>query len=195
MKKLTNRAKQAQKTKKHIYECGIKLIRCRGYDHVTVEDIAKQAKVSVGTFYHYFASKSDLLEEDFNRGDIYFCEHADSIFEDEKEDSQKIIDYFHLYARLSIEEGLERVKTLYIPTNQMFMTHGRLMQELLTAFLKQAQERGTIEKSRIADEITQRLFVAARGVIFDWCLHDGNMDLEEEMQDIISRLVLSYSKD
>ncbi len=194
MKKLTNRAKQALKTKKYIYECGIELIRHYGYDNVTVEDIAKQAKVSIGTFYHYFVSKSDLLEENFNRGDVYFHKHAGSIFENEKEDFQKIIDYFILYARLSIEEGLERVKTLYIPTNQMFITHGRLMQDLLTAFLEQAQERGTIDKSRTAEEITERLFVAARGVIFDWCLHEGKTDLEEKMQDIISRLAVSYRK-
>ena len=192
MKTLTNRAKQAQKTKKHIYECGIELIRHYGYDNVTVEDIAKKAKVSIGTFYHYFVSKSDLLDEIFDRGDLYFREHAGSIFEDEKEDFQKIVDYFILYARLSIEEGLERVKALYIPNNQMFITHGRLMQDLLTTFIEQAQERKTIEKNQSAEEITEMLFVVARGVIFDWCLHDGTYNLEEKMQDIISRLVASF---
>lgn len=192
MKTLTSRAKQAQKTKKHIYECGIELIRNYGYDNVTVEDIAKQANVSIGTFYHYFVSKSDLLDEIFDRGDAYFREHAGGIFESEKEDFQKIVEYFILYARLSIEEGLERVKSLYIPNNQMFITHGRLMQDLLTAYIEQAQNRGTIEKERIAGEITDMLFLVARGVIFDWCLHDGTYDLEERMQDIISRLVDSY---
>lgn len=192
MKNITNRTKQAIKTKKRIYNCGIELIQSNGFDQVTVEEIAKKAQVSVGTFYHYFSSKFDLLAEIFRRADAFFKENTQYIFESPKSYPEKIIDYFKLYAKLSLEEGLEKVKKLYVPTNQMFLTHGRAMQDLLTNLINEAQINNAIDTSICAELITKQLFVAARGVIFDWCLHNGKSDISGDMEDMIGRLIQTY---
>jgi len=51
---------------------------------------------------------------------------------------------------------------------------------------------GKIPSELDCEEITEKLFVVARGVIFDWCLKDGKTDLLAEMKEIISRMVESY---
>ena len=51
-----------EKRKQSIINAGAKLFAIRGYDNVTSDDIAAEAKCSHGLFYHYFQSKKDLLK-------------------------------------------------------------------------------------------------------------------------------------
>lgn len=190
--KLTNRARQAQNTKKRIYQCGIGLMQQHGFENITVEQIAKKSKVSIGTFYHYFQSKFDLLVEIYRQGDEFFLEHTPEIIGKDVSCLEKIKDYFLLYAKLSLRDGIDSVRNLYVPTNRMFITHGRAMQDLLIEIIKTGQERGEITNTLLPDIISEKLFIAARGIIFDWCLHDGESDLMTDMEDIIGRLSTSY---
>lgn len=191
-KKITARKKQAIETKKKIYTCGIDLIQKNGYENVTVKDISKKSKVSIGTFYHYFNSKFDLLVELFNQGDEFFKENSPIILESDKSCLDKIVDYFELYSELSIQDGVEKVCNLYVTTNNMFLTHGRLIQDILTSFIQKNQYENIISDEVEAELITEQLFVVARGVIFDWCLHKGKTDLKANMSNIIKRIIRSY---
>lgn len=189
---LTSREKQAIATKKRIYKCGVELIKKYGYDNITVKEIAEKANVSIGNYYHYFKSKYDLLVEIFKHGDEFFEAEVPKILEEYKDCKDILVQYFLVYARLSINDGVEMAKNLYIPTNKMFLTHGRSMQNMLIQILKNEQQKGKIPNTLDCEEITEKLFIVARGVIFDWCLKDGKTDLLAEMEDIISRMVESY---
>ncbi|HBF39750.1 MAG TPA: TetR/AcrR family transcriptional regulator [Firmicutes bacterium] len=191
-KKLTNRSKQALCTKKRIYQGGVKLIEKYGYENVTVDQIAKKAGVSVGTYYHYFQSKFDLFVEIYRQGDEYFKAKVPELLDRHESCASRVIAYFALYGQLSIDDGLEMVRNLYVPTNKMFLTHGRAMQDLLTEILRQGQVAGEIINSETPEKITEQLFVAARGVIFDWSLRDGQSDIIVDMKDMTQRLIGTY---
>ena len=64
-KKLTSRGKQAQETKKRIYDTAIQLILKKGFDNVTLEEISKEVGIAKGLFYHYYKSKADLIVESY----------------------------------------------------------------------------------------------------------------------------------
>ncbi len=49
--------------KKEITDTAKKLFFKHGYENVSVQDIVDKISVAKGTFYHYFESKEDLLEE------------------------------------------------------------------------------------------------------------------------------------
>ncbi len=191
-KRLTSRSKQALCTKKRIYQDGVKLIEKYGYENVTVDQIAKKAGVSVGTYYHYFQSKFDLFVEIYRHGDEYFKMKVPELLGEHKTCPARVIAYFALYAQLAIDDGIEMVRNLYVPTNKMFLTHGRAMQDLLTEILKEGQAGGEISAVEAPEKITEILFLAARGVIFDWSLHDGENDIIAAMEDMIQRLMGSY---
>jgi AcrR family transcriptional regulator len=55
------RARKRDETHQRIYETGMRLFRERGYDHVSVGDIAAAAKVSVPTFYAHFENKEHIV--------------------------------------------------------------------------------------------------------------------------------------
>jgi AcrR family transcriptional regulator len=185
MAKMTSRAKQAEATKNKIYECGVKLIRKYGFDQVTVEQISSEAGVSVGTYYYYFESKFELFSEIYKRADEYFQTHVEGKLEAQNSVNQ-IIEFFDRYSEFNSGNGIEMVKKLYTADNKMFINKGRAMQNILQAIVEEGQGKGEITSSLSAEEIANILFVTARGIVYDWCLHDGNIDLKEDMKKTIT---------
>lgn len=55
------RARKRDETHHRIYETAMKLFQERGYDHVSVGEIAAAAGVSVPTFYAHFPSKEHIV--------------------------------------------------------------------------------------------------------------------------------------
>jgi TetR/AcrR family transcriptional regulator, fatty acid metabolism regulator protein len=188
MNKMTKRAKQAIVSKNKIYKCGVNLIRKYGFDAVTIEQIAKKAGVSVGTYYYYFNSKMDLFKEIFNRADQYFLDEVEEHLT-ATGCKEQMVEFFGRYAEYTLCDGIELIKKLYTSENKMFVVEGRAMQNVLTNIIKAGQIKNEINNNTTPELMTRMLFVVARGVIFDWCLYDGKVDLKAEMKLIIGTMV------
>ena len=52
-----------EKRKKEILLAALKLFCLQGYEHVTMDRISKEAKISHGLIYHYFSKKTEILSE------------------------------------------------------------------------------------------------------------------------------------
>ncbi len=57
---------RVQRTHKMIIEAFFKLVEEKGYDAVTIQDIADEAMINRATFYAHFKDKQDLYEQIFN---------------------------------------------------------------------------------------------------------------------------------
>ncbi|RSM97055.1 TetR family transcriptional regulator [Nonomuraea sp. WAC 01424] len=55
------RERKKRKTRRHLSDVAIGLFVDRGFDQVTIAEIAAAAEVSVNTLYNYFAAKEDLV--------------------------------------------------------------------------------------------------------------------------------------
>lgn len=55
------REKQKANRKDRLLKAAVALFRARGYRSVRIEDVARMAGVSVGTFYNYYQTKGDVL--------------------------------------------------------------------------------------------------------------------------------------
>ncbi|EPR10339.1 TetR/AcrR family transcriptional regulator [Ruminiclostridium papyrosolvens] len=182
--KMTTRTKQAIASKNKIYKCGENLIRKYGFDAVTVEQIAKNAGVSVGTYYYYYESKMDLLREAFNKADKYFLEEVEGKLT-ETVCKKRIVEFFDIYADYTLKDGIDVIKKFYTSENKMFIVDGRGMQNVLTNIIRAGQKNNEISNDSDPETLTKMLFVVARGIIFDWCLYDGKTDLKVEMKQIM----------
>ncbi len=186
--KVTKRQLQAQNTKEKIYQTAVELMNKKGLNNITVEEVCKQAGVSVGSFYNCFKSKNDIMNEIYHDADEYFLHTvAPSLVEGTFED--KICKYFRDYAQYTVARGIEFVKNLYNVYNTMFIKKGRHMQLVLLAVITEAQAAEQIRIDMSAEEIVEYLFIAARGIVYDWCLHDGDYDLCEFMDRYFRRFL------
>lgn len=57
---------RVQRTRKMIIDAFFKLVETKGYDAITIQDIASEAMINRTTFYAHFKDKQDLYEYIFN---------------------------------------------------------------------------------------------------------------------------------
>ena len=70
VQKTNSRTLQAEQTRNRVYQSAIEEYQRAGIDQAQIESIVKRAGVSVGTFYRYFPSRSDILFERRRRNSL-----------------------------------------------------------------------------------------------------------------------------
>ena len=76
--KLTKRKQQAMQTRKRILNCALELFEKKGYDSVTIQEIADTAHTSVGSIYRYFKSKEEMAAQNSEPLDDIYHEYFQS---------------------------------------------------------------------------------------------------------------------
>jgi AcrR family transcriptional regulator len=186
----TKRQIQAVETRDRIYDIAIKLMDKKGFDGMTIAEIGKMAGISVGTFYHYFSTKYDILAEIFHRADDYFSTEVATELRSKKwPTSKKVVLYFDRYAEFNLATGVKTLQQLYSSKIKFFIKKGRPMQVALEEILANGQRTGEIRSDMSADEIVTYLFVFARGVVYEWCLFDGRYDIKKYMREYMGKLI------
>jgi TetR/AcrR family fatty acid metabolism transcriptional regulator len=176
LKKLTSRQQQAIETKRKIFTTSIRLIQENGLDNITIEQISKEVGVSVGAIYHYYKSKTDILFDIYLDADEYFEKTVQKTLS-KKSSTDKLIGFFVCYAEYISERGYTFVRELFHYSNTNFIRKDRFMIIYLNDIIKNLQHRGVLSTEYTPDYINEYLFCVARGLIFNWCLQEGEFDI------------------
>ena len=180
-KQCTSRQLQAIKTKNKIYDAALELISKEGFDNVTVESISKSAGVSVGAFYHHFASKDDVFYATYKELDDYL--NKEETLKRLKSDKQfdNIVEFFKIYAEFQVYRGLTAVRHLFSAQNKLFSDRHRTLFVMLEKFVKEGKELGEFSSEYPDQVIIEYFMVIARGTVYNWCVDSGEYDLPERM--------------
>lgn len=190
--KLNGRQLQAQETKKRIFQSAIVLMAKNGYHGTTIEEICQAANVSIGAFYHHFRAKDDIFSVTYDEADAYFETDVAEMLHAEAPES-RVVAFFRIYAEFNQSISLDRIKVLYNSDNRWFIKEGRGMQKVLAAQIVEAQALGLLSSDEEPESITTDLFVLARGIVYDWCLHSCEYDLPSAMQRLIAKMLRGYA--
>lgn len=191
-KKLTSRTRQADATRKRIYNTAIRLFKQYGYEQVSVSQIAKAADVGIGTFYHYYESKIELFMRIFVNVEDYFSEFKNIDYHSSS--PQEVIHrYFYQYAKLNEAAGIEIIQNLANPQNRKSLDGNQDFEQILTMIIQTYQKIGKIKNNENAEDICNLFFICARGVMFDWCIKHGQYDLAKKTEYVVEHLLLIYS--
>jgi AcrR family transcriptional regulator len=185
---------QADSTKKRIYEIAFRLMDERGFNDTTIIEICDKAGVSIGTFYNYFSSKEEIFFDIYKKADEYFRgKVARSLERSSAGAVGKIVLFFRHYAKYNQKQGFHRTNQLYDTKNKLFIVKGRYMQELLRTIVDSGLASGEIKSDMDPDGITDFLFIACRGIVYDWCVNEAAYDLEACMDGYMQRLTSMFA--
>lgn len=194
---LTSRQLQAKATKNHIMKTAKRLTEEYTYDALSIETICSEAGVSIGSFYHHFKSKQDLIVEGYGECDNFFKENIIGKLKSQDEIS-RILEYIDYQMQYAIDVGIDLMIEVYkaqiTEGVDLFLKSSRGLPEGLLQLVSQAQEKGAITKSQEAESITAEILIISRGVIYNWCQNKGSYDLRSYCQKIITNHLECFKK-
>lgn len=193
MTKLTPRQVKAQETKEMLLETGLKLFHEKGFDHVTVDSIAKACNVSKGAFYTHFDSKYDIFLEKFKDIDNFYSSFVPSIPKDLSA-SEKILHFFEgQLTYLRDDLGKDLIRTVYasplsltITENHYLASPQRKLYKIIHTFVEEGVETGEFKKDYPAEYISMLVTRCMRGTIYDWIIFGDQLDPVEEIKKFTS---------
>ena len=196
-KKPTKRDLQAAETRDKIFSTAFRLITEKGFDNVTIEEIAKESGVAKGLFYHYFRSKDDIVIETYLIIDKSYSEfyqerapHCTAV--------ERILLTVFFQARHATKLGVDFVRQIYksqlYAGTEFFISKERPFYTILRDAIRDAQSEGSIRSDISAEKIANLVLTCGRGMLYDWCLHDGDYDLEESMTSQLNMIIKGLQK-
>ncbi|MFE0017752.1 TetR/AcrR family transcriptional regulator [Mesorhizobium sp. NPDC059054] len=172
-----------------LLDCAQRLFFEHGYDNTTVNDIIREAGLSKGAFYHYFASKEALLEALAARVARDSLAELRPMIEDPSLDAiGRINALFSNAGRLNVELAPQMRKTfsvLFQPEN-LILFHRieqsvrELVRPMFTDLLKEGVEEGVLDvpDPEIFADMLLQLRVIFREVMYQAMrkAEQGNVD-------------------
>jgi AcrR family transcriptional regulator len=198
-KNLTKRKLQSLESRKRIFEAAISLIRKKGFDQVTIEEICAKAKVSKGLFYNYFSSKDQIVVEQFLEIDKYYIDIAEGALKNYR-GMEKLLNFVGFQMKFGKSNiGKDLLRHLYrslIMTSKRghaILDEKRFLYTFLNKTVKEAQEMGELSGHLKSEEIARHIAVLMRGVFYNWCLHERDFNIEKSGPEIISTFLKGLS--
>ena len=109
--------------KNRIYETAARLLKTYDYNYLTIRHICREAKVSIGTFYHHFENKDDLLAYFFTYGIKNYLDQNDVEINDDV--VQNMINLYDVYLSFCLKNGIEFLSNYYSTKNKALNIRGK----------------------------------------------------------------------
>ena len=181
--------KQMQR-RSEIIETVIPLLEKTSFEDLSMADICQAAGISVGSFYHYFHAKSDILVGLLALIDEYMETEVFPLLKEQNE-IENLKLFAHHWAVYVDEHGLERSKLIssVIPSDEDLSGHKRVSLRRLEQIIMDGQEKKQIRGDIPAEELTDLFFLAMRGVTVDWSRTDGRYSVVSKLDRYIGLFV------
>lgn len=178
--KKLKRSEQAAATKSALTQSALRLFAERGYDKVSIADICGSVGVTVGVFYHYFSTKSDVYKELSLRMD----ERIRAFEPTSPHAPGKISEILHCYAEITRDIGVDTMSVILTPANRLVYTNN-LSAKVIRRIIEEGQRTGEISTAETPLNQMRLIYAALWGVVLFWCCEDGKFDLVEGIDDAV----------
>ncbi|WP_455381649.1 TetR/AcrR family transcriptional regulator [Salinispira pacifica] len=191
------RKQRALETRRRIFESALALFRERGYENVSVDDIAARAGTAKGSFYTYFNTKSDVITEEFRSVEAEAAASAADMPEGIAATERLtgfvsgLLDYYHRRV------GHQNLAVLY--HNQLIGSASvrivgdpyRPTVDALASIIAEGQRTGEFHRGEDARLLAGWVNRALRGLYIDWTVARGSFHLRKEGMRYFSATILN----
>jgi len=194
--KSNKRKLQAQGTKKKIFDVAHQKFREKGFNNVTIEEIAESAEISVGSLYHHFKNKYELLIAWHARLDELYCNYFDKLTtstDSKDKNTLEIIKEMMLYMNETcIYYGAEYIGVVYSymlsnPDFAKIMTDRRRTYfKIMTNLMKEGQKKGEIRKDIPVKQLVTDITIISRGCLTDWAIESSPDDMRTHTTSVLN---------
>lgn len=148
--------KKGEKRKQDLIRIAYRLFTARGYEHTSVDEIIAEAGIAKGTYYYYFESKEQMLEDVVGMMLQAEAEEAEAVLHTDLSVPEKIVGIIACVHPAQEEQTIE--EALHRPENVLMHNKARVrMFDLIVPILARAAEEG-VEKGLFAcDHIPERV--------------------------------------
>ena len=172
---------RAVETRKRIVAAAKKLISENGFENVSIEDIAKEAEVSTGSFYTYFKKKEDVVEE-LNQSNFYrLAEITNEIVDKDLNDRLKYYcrEFLAEIERVGIEICRQWIRNNIAPVEMEISEKKTTKYQhdylAMKSILAEGIRRGELSADAPVDELALFLNAQLYGLMVAWCMTDASV--------------------
>lgn len=190
--------KNNRNTKGKIISAAWKLFYEQGYDDTTVDEIVESSETSKGSFYQYFDGKDALLSS----LSYLFDEKYDAL-KDSLPEGTFIEKLCHINQELflMIENSIS-VDLLSRLFSSQLITKGRrhlldqdrTYYKLLRDIIQKGRSNNELEDSVSVNEVIKAYALMERGMMYDWCLCNGDYSLAQYSKLLLPKFLANFTK-
>ena len=184
-------------TKMKIASAAWKLFSEKGYEATTVDDIIEESHTSKGSFYHYYEGKDALFSTM-----SYLFDDAYQKLDEQMDPNLSALEKL-LYLNREIFEMIENTIMVDMLTRMystQLVTHGekhlldrnRVYYRLLRRIVEDGQRSGEISREFTVNEIVKGFSMFERGMLYDWCICDGEYGLKRYTETMMPLFLRCY---
>ena len=191
--------KNSRNTKGKIVSAAWQLFYQQGYDDTTIEEIVEVSGTSKGSFYHYFEGKDALLSS----LSYLFDEKYEELMETMDPDLSPVDKLIYLNKELFLMiENTVSIDLLCQLFSSQLITKGerhlldssRTYYKLLRQITIEGQQKGYFRDDISINDITKAYAMFERGLMYDWCICNGNYSLCQYSQSMMPLFLKSFCK-
>ena len=181
--------------KQRILEGATELIHEVGYDKADVRRICEYCGVSIGTIYHYYKDKQDLLNDILRDIDIYLTDVVQPTLNCDTQ-----ADNLRLFAKAFANDSIATVATygslisntnVPLPSTQedMAAEHMRSLYSIPEQIILKGIETKEFRSDISPAEMASYIVMSLRGCVMEWARRQYSYDLSQYISDFFELII------
>ena len=193
---MAQQKERSQETTSAIMQAAMRLSLAKGITNVTVRDICVDAGISVGAFYHHFASRQELFMQTFEAFDQELsCQMEQRCAEKDPKDALMNILLFQI--RYMSREGAGIVshyyRSLLTTPSSSAVSANRPYYRLVRQCLQRLADADQLHPDCSVGTTTDYCIAFVHGCLIDWCLHDQSYDIVSHVRAVLPTFIRGFT--
>lgn len=191
--------KNSKNTKGKIVSAAWQLFYMQGYDDTTIDEIVEASGTSKGSFYHYFEGKDALLTSLSYLFDEKYEELMDTMVPTLSPIDKLVLMNKELFLMIENTVSVSLLSKLFssqllVKGERHLLDPNRTYYKLLRQITIEGQQKGIFKDELSINDIMRAYAMFERGIMYDWCLCNGNYSLCQYSSMVLPLFLQGLSK-